>query len=135
MTVNGYEGRIARYSRELAHELIAVAGVRPGQRGLDVGWGGGALTEPLAHLLGAEQVIAIDPDAEAVEACRARLPEVGVRLGSAEELPLEDDAFDAVLAQLVVGLLTDAAQGVAVLRRVARPAPLATPVSGTPAPA
>jgi ubiquinone/menaquinone biosynthesis C-methylase UbiE len=64
--IDGYEGRIGRYSRELAHELIAVAGVRTGQRALDVGCGTGALTEPLAHLVGAEQVVAIDPDPEAM---------------------------------------------------------------------
>jgi SAM-dependent methyltransferase len=117
----GYEGRIGRYSRALAHELIAVAGVRPGQRALDVGCGAGALTEPLAHLVGADQLVAIDPDPDAIAACRARLPDVDVRVGSAEALPCEDDEFDAVLAQLVVGLLTDAAQGVAEMRRVARP--------------
>lgn len=85
---NGYERRIGRYGRELAHELIAVAHVRPGQRALDVGCGTGALTEPLARLLGAEQVVAIDPDPDAVAACRGRLPGVDVRLASAEALPL-----------------------------------------------
>jgi SAM-dependent methyltransferase len=124
---DGYEGRIGRYSRGLAHELIAVAGVRPGQRVLDVGCGTGALTEPLAQLVGAGQVVAIDPDAAAVEACRERLPDVDVRLGSAEDLPFDDNEFDGVLAQLVVGLLTDAAQGVAEMRRVAQArAPVAT---------
>jgi ubiquinone/menaquinone biosynthesis C-methylase UbiE len=117
---NGYEGRIGRYSRELAHELIAVARVRPGQRALDVGCGTGALTEPLARLLCAEQVVAIDPDRDAVAVCRARLPGVDVRLGTAEALPYDDAEFDAVLAQLVVGQLTDGPQGVAEMRRVAQ---------------
>jgi ubiquinone/menaquinone biosynthesis C-methylase UbiE len=124
---DGYEGRIGRYTRELADALIAVAGVRAGQRALDVGCGGGALTEPLAGLLGTEQVVAVDPSPAAVGACRARLPGVDVRLGSAEALPCEDDEFDAVLAQLVVTLLADAERGVAEMRRVARPgAPVAT---------
>src|SRR5919198_4363822 len=114
---DGYEGRIGRYSGELAHELIAVARVRPGQRALDVGCGTGALTEPLVRLLGAEHVAAIDPDPEAVDACQARLPRVDVRLGSAEMLPFRADEFDAVLAQLVVGLLSNAPQGVAEMRR------------------
>jgi SAM-dependent methyltransferase len=49
------------------------------------------------------------------------------RLGSAEALPCRDDEFDAVLAQLVVGLLTDAPHAVAEMRRVARRgAPVAT---------
>lgn len=120
-STNGYEGRIGRYGRELAHQLIAVAGVRPGQRALDVGCGAGALTEPLARLLGADQVVAIDPDPEAIHTCGDRLPDVDLRLGSAEALPCEDDEFDAVLAQLVIGLLTDASRGVAEMRRVARP--------------
>ena len=58
---------------------------------------------------------------EAIAECRARLPDVDVRVALAEDLPFRDDEFDAVLAQLVVGLLTDAAQGVAEMRRVARP--------------
>jgi ubiquinone/menaquinone biosynthesis C-methylase UbiE len=118
---DGYEGRIGRYSRGLAHELIQAAGVRPRQRVLDVGCGSGALTEPLAQLVGAEHVVGIDPDPEAIDACRARVPDVDVRVGSAETLPFENYEFDAVLAQLVVGLLTDAAQGAAEMRRVARP--------------
>jgi ubiquinone/menaquinone biosynthesis C-methylase UbiE len=118
---DGYEGRIGRYCRGLAHELIQAAGVRPRQRVLDVGCGSGALTEPLAQLVGAEHVVGIDPDPEAIDACRARVPDVDVRVGSAETLPFENDEFDAVFAQLVVGLLTDAAQGVAEMRRVARP--------------
>jgi SAM-dependent methyltransferase len=123
----GYGGRIGRYSRELAHELIEVAGVRAGQRALDVGCGTGALTEPLARLLGAEKVTAVDPSVQAVDECRARLRGVDVRLGSAEALPCRDDEFDAVLAQLVVGLLTDAPQAVAEMQRVARRgAPVAT---------
>jgi ubiquinone/menaquinone biosynthesis C-methylase UbiE len=125
--IDGYEGRIGRYGRELAQGLIEVAGVRAGQRALDVGCGTGALAAPLVRLLGAEHVVAVDPSPEAVDACRSRLTGVDVRLGSAEALPCQDDEFDAVLAQLVVGLLTDAAQGVAEMRRVARSgAPVAT---------
>lgn len=124
---DGYEGRIGRYGRELAQGLIEVAVVHAGQRALDVGCGTGALTAPLVRRLGAERVVAVDSSPEAVDACRAGLTGVDVRLGSAEALPCQDDEFDAVLAQLVVGLLTDAAQGVAEMRRVARSgAPVAT---------
>src|SRR5829696_5307594 len=44
-----------------------------------------------------------------------------VRLAPAESLPFENDAFDAVLAQLVLPFLSDAPQGAAEMRRVAKP--------------
>jgi ubiquinone/menaquinone biosynthesis C-methylase UbiE len=88
---------------------------------LDVGCGSGALTEPLAELVGAENVAAVDPDPSAVAACRARLPQVELRVATAEELPFSDNRFDVVLAQLVMSLLSDADAGVREMRRVARP--------------
>ncbi len=116
----GYEGRIGRYGPELAVAFMRAAGVRPGQRVLDVGCGAGALTTPLAELLGPASVAGVDPDEQAAEACRARLPDVDVRIAPAEALPFEDEEFDAVLAQLVVPHLEDVDAGVAEMRRVAR---------------
>jgi SAM-dependent methyltransferase len=118
--VSGYEGRIGRYGPELAVALIEAADVRPGQRALDVGCGGGGLTEPLCRLLGLPNVAAVDPDPVAVEACRARLPGVDVRLTAAEALPFADDEFDVVLAQLVVSFMRNAPRGAREMGRVAR---------------
>ncbi|MGH2821507.1 MAG: class I SAM-dependent methyltransferase [Thermoleophilaceae bacterium] len=118
---SGYQGRIGRYGPELAAAFLAAAAVREGQRALDVGCGSGALTEPLARLVGAENVVAVDPDASAVATCRGRLPQVEVRVAAAEELPFLDGQFDVVLAQLVMSLLSDADAGVSEMRRVARP--------------
>jgi ubiquinone/menaquinone biosynthesis C-methylase UbiE len=117
---SGYEERIGRYGPELAAALLQAAGVRAGQRALDIGCGGGALTKPLAELLGAANVAAIDPDAVAVAACRTRLPGVDVRVAAAEALPFSDREFDAVLAQLVVSFMLDAQAGVGEMRRVTR---------------
>jgi ubiquinone/menaquinone biosynthesis C-methylase UbiE len=119
-SATGYEGRIGRYGPVLAAAFLAAAAVREGQRALDVGCGGGALTEPLAELVGSENVAAVDPDESAVAACRRRLPQVEVRVASAEELPFPDGEFDVVLAQLVMSLLSDADAGVGEMRRVAR---------------
>jgi ubiquinone/menaquinone biosynthesis C-methylase UbiE len=116
----GYEGRVGRYGPELAVAFLHVTGVHAGQRVLDVGCGGGALTQPLAELLGPERVVGIDPDVVAVQACQARLPGVDVRVGAAEALPFADGEFDAVLAQLVVSLMSDAYTGVSEMRRVTR---------------
>lgn len=39
----------------------------------------------------------------------------------AEQLPWEDDAFDAALSSLVIGFLTDPERGVGEMARVTRP--------------
>jgi SAM-dependent methyltransferase len=107
--------------RNFAAGLIAAAGIRSGQRVLDVGCGPGPLTTALAELLGAESVVAIDPSEAFVKACRARVPGADVRVGAGEQLPFADDKFDAVLAQLVVQLMDDRYAGVREMARVARP--------------
>jgi SAM-dependent methyltransferase len=116
-----YDRHIGRYGRELARALMAAAGVRPGDRALDVGCGPGALTAELVAVLGARNVAAVDPSASFAEACRERLPGVAVHVGRAEALPFADAAFDHALAQLVVNFMGDARAGVGELRRVTRP--------------
>jgi SAM-dependent methyltransferase len=92
-----YDRHIGRYGRELARSLIDTAGLRPGDRALDVGCGPGALTSELAALLGAEHVAAVDPSAPFAE------------------------AFDHALSQLVVNFMTDPPAGVREMLRVTRP--------------
>jgi SAM-dependent methyltransferase len=115
-----YDLNIGRYGRELARALMAAAGVRPGERALDVGCGPGALTTELAALLGAGRVAAADPSVPFAEACRARVPGARVEVAPAEALPFEDGAFDHALAQLVVNFMSDAAAGVREMARVTR---------------
>jgi SAM-dependent methyltransferase len=116
-----YDRHVGRYSNVLGAELVRFASVERGQRALDVGCGPGALTRALAERLGADAVAAVDPNAPFVETCRARVPGADVRDGSAEALPFDDGAFDAVLSQLVVNFITDAPAAVREMRRVARP--------------
>jgi ubiquinone/menaquinone biosynthesis C-methylase UbiE len=115
-----YDRHVGRYGSQLAEGLIAAAGVRPGQRVLDVGCGPGPLTAALAALVGADHVAAVDPSEDFVAACRARVPGADVRVGVAERLPFEDGSFDSVLAQLVVPLMDGREAGVREMTRVAR---------------
>jgi SAM-dependent methyltransferase len=121
VAADAYDRHIGRYGPDLARGLVAAAGVRRGQRALDVGSGPGALTQVLADRLGPDNVSAVDPSEPFVEAVRERLPGVDVRVGSAETLPFTDDAFDAALAQLVVNFMADPETGVGEMRRVVRP--------------
>jgi SAM-dependent methyltransferase len=115
-----YDRHIGRYSAELGRALIAAAGVRPGERALDVGCGPGALTTELVAVLGAGRVAAVDPSESFAAACRQRLPGARVEIGSAEALPFADGEFDRALAQLVVNFMADPPAGVAEMRRVTR---------------
>jgi SAM-dependent methyltransferase len=121
VAADAYDRHIGRYGPDLARGLLSIAGIRPGQRVLDVGSGPGALTEVLADRLGPESVSAVDPSEPFVEAVRERLPGVDVRMGAAEELPFADDEFDAALAQLVVNFMAEPEAGAAEMRRVVRP--------------
>ena len=118
---DAYDRYMGRYSVLLSAQLSDLAGVRDGQRVLDVGCGPGALTAELVERLGPAAVSAVDPSEPFVAAARERHPQVDVRRAAAEQLPFADDAFDAALAQLVVHFMADPSAGVAEMRRVTRP--------------
>jgi SAM-dependent methyltransferase len=112
---------MGRYSRLLAPAFADLAGVRPGQRALDVGCGPGALTAVLVDRLGPAAVSAIDPSQSFVAAASRQLPGVDVRHAAAEHIPFADASFDVTLAQLVVHFMTDPVAGLREMSRVTRP--------------
>jgi trans-aconitate methyltransferase len=77
---------MGRYSEPLSALFADLAGVRRGQRVLDVGCGPGALTAELVNRVGAESVSAVEPSASFAAAVRERLPGVDVRQSAAEQL-------------------------------------------------
>ena len=117
----GYDALMGRYLPTLAPAFADAARIGPDHRVLDVGCGPGGLTRELVARTGAADVAAIDPSEPFVQACRDRNPGVDVRLGVAEALPFADEEFDATLACLVVGFMSDAAAGIAEMARVTRP--------------
>ncbi|HLF41936.1 MAG TPA: class I SAM-dependent methyltransferase [Acidimicrobiia bacterium] len=117
---NAYDRFMGRYSMPLAPQLADFAGVEAGQVVLDVGCGPGALTGELVRRLGPAAVSAVDPSEPFVAATRERYPGVSVRRGAAEELPFEDQTFDAALAQLVVHFMTNPVAGLGEMARVTR---------------
>jgi SAM-dependent methyltransferase len=121
VAAEAYDRFMGRYSRLLSPQLADLAGVRSGQRVVDVGCGPGALTAELVARLGAESVAAVDPSEPFVAAARARNPGADVRRASAEKLPFADGTFDAALAQLVVHFMSDPVAGLAEMARVTRP--------------
>ena len=94
-----------------------------GLRMLDIGCGGGILTEPLARL-GAEMVGA-DPSEDNISAARAHAESAGVtvdyRATTAEELAVAKEQFDVVLAMEVVEHVTDVEDFIATCATMVKP--------------
>jgi len=93
--------RRATYQR-----LVDAAGVRTGQRVLDIGCGTGYLARLLSRAVGSSgQVVGIDPSAEMVEyAARKAVGSSNLRfqIGTAESLDLPADQFDVVVTSLML---------------------------------
>ncbi|HZB07341.1 MAG TPA: methyltransferase domain-containing protein, partial [Thermoleophilaceae bacterium] len=81
-------------------DLLASVGVRPGEDVLDVATGTGNVALPAAAA--GAQVVGLDITPELFDTARRRASEQGVHVewlqGDAEELPFEDESFDAVLS-------------------------------------
>lgn len=94
-----------------------------GLRVLDIGCGGGLLSEPLARLGAA--VTGLDPASAALEAARAHAAQAGLsidyREGIAEDLVQAGERFDAVLASEVIEHVPDPAAFCAALAALVRP--------------
>jgi SAM-dependent methyltransferase len=114
-----YDRHTGRYGPELSAAFVRFAGIEPGMRVLDVGCGPGALTMRLAHVVGGDRVVAVDPSEAFADACRRRVPGASVRVGSAQALPFDDGGFDAVVSPLVIQALDDAPAAAREMHRVA----------------
>jgi SAM-dependent methyltransferase len=126
----GWEPWAAWYERELApmsERVIAMAGVAPGQRVLDVACGIGQPAIPAARRVGSGgRVVGVDVAAEQLAIARRRAVAAGVdnvewleRSGQA--LGLADADFDAVTCAQALMFFPDPVRGVAEIRRVLRP--------------
>lgn len=119
----GYESFVGRLSRHVAPLFLAWLGVPAGARWLDVGSGTGALTEAVLTHSAPERVVGVEPSdgfrAYAEE--HVTDPRASFLAGDARALPVDDHAFDAVVAALVINFVPDQPAAVAEMRRAARP--------------
>src|SRR5215207_6467324 len=131
-----YTDVAARLVPELGTLLVGAAGVRPGQRVLDVAAGNGSAAISAAAGAGAD-VVALDVCPELLESGRAAAAHRGATLewveGDAAELPFADGAFDVVLSCLGAMFVPDHERAASELVRVCRPGGTIALLSWTPA--
>ena len=113
-----YERGRPSYPPEAVDWLLAPTDTRVARDVLDLGAGTGKLTTRLVER--GLQVVAVDPIAEMLEMLRTALPDTPALLGSAEQIPLLDNAVDAVLVAQAWHWF-DQERAVAEIARVLRP--------------
>jgi SAM-dependent methyltransferase len=118
-----YEAYVGRWSRLVAPDFLGWLGVQSRSRWLDVGCGTGVLTQAILDQAAPVEVVAVDPSSGFIAHARKAVTDPRVRFesGDARSLPLDSGIFDVVVAGLVLNFVPEPDQGVAEMRRTARP--------------
>jgi SAM-dependent methyltransferase len=102
--------------------VAAEAGVQKGDRVLDVACGTGALTLAAAEIAGPSgSVVGLDANPEMLAVARCKSAQIEWLEGSAGELPLPDNSFDAVVSQFGLMFFDDKPKALAEMMRVLKP--------------
>ena len=122
-----YGQRSGDFFQSIGGQLAAAAGVRTGDRVLDLGCGRGAVLFAAADAVGPDGYVAgidLSPGmvhATSEEVTRRGLRNVAVRVGDAEDPGFPARSFEAVLAGLMMFITPDPDAALAAVRRVLVP--------------
>jgi ubiquinone/menaquinone biosynthesis C-methylase UbiE len=129
-----YEGDVALIQRSLtqSHDVVArrvalldALNLRPGERVLELGCGGGIWAAEAARFVGPKgRLVAIDASEDQIEAARQRCAEflwVDCLVADATSLPFDDGLFEAVYANQVIEYIPDLDAALGEVRRALRP--------------
>ncbi len=119
----GYERFMGRWSRILAPHFIAFAGVKNGDRVLDVGTGTGSVAATVEASMPVSEIVGIDPSAGFIAHAQKNAKSTRARfeVGDAQALKFNDASFDRTLSLLVMNFIPDHNKAIGEMRRVTRP--------------
>ena len=116
-----YEAYMGRWSRPVAEAVLAWLALAPGLSWLDVGCGTGALAEAILDAADPREILGVDPSADFVAtAGQIADPRVRFAIGDASTLPVPSDAYDVVVAGLVLHFVPDPLPAIREMMRAAR---------------
>jgi ubiquinone/menaquinone biosynthesis C-methylase UbiE len=124
-----YHRETARWTRNVARSYVAIArawGLTAGQI-LDIGTATGSLAIEFAKAIPGVEVVGLDLSDAALELAKANSREndvasrVSFRAGNAEEMPFEDDSFDAVISGNTLHLVENPVRMFDEIHRVLKP--------------
>lgn len=118
----GYELYMGRWSRLVVPGYAAFAGVRDGERVLDVGTGTGSVASTLAAHLPRSEIVGVDQSAAFIAYATKNAKSARVRFesGDAQALRFGDASFDQTMSLLVINFIPDHEKAILEMRRVTR---------------
>lgn len=120
---SSYEAYVGRWSRLVAQGFLSWLAVPRGSRWLDVGCGTGALCDTVLRDWEPEEVVGVDTSDDFIAHAREQVRDerASFQVADAQDLPFEDDRFDAGVSGLVLNFIPRPESALAEMVRVARP--------------
>jgi ubiquinone/menaquinone biosynthesis C-methylase UbiE len=117
-----YERLMGRWSRQLALEFIAFAGIEEGDRILDLGCGTGSLASAMAARSEPSKIVGVDVSETYIAYARrqARDQRLSFSVGDAGDLGFRDGGFDRCYSLLALNFVPQPLRAVREMRRVTR---------------
>jgi ubiquinone/menaquinone biosynthesis C-methylase UbiE len=123
-------------ARPFAEQVVAAAGLRQGERVLDVACGTGIVGRVAAERIGDPGLVAgIDGHPGMIATARSILPDADWREASADGVPFDDASFDVTLCSLGLQFIADRPRALSEMRRVVRPGGRTAVATAGPVPA
>jgi SAM-dependent methyltransferase len=120
---DAYQAYMGRWSRPIAGVVLTWLGQSLGLAWLDVGCGTGSLTQAILDVANPREILGVDPSADFLATAAGKItdPRVRFTVGDARALPAPSDAYDVVIAGLVLHHIPDPERAAMEMARSARP--------------